>query len=168
MSVTHLVLGADAMKLHSKWSRVPVGKIPDGLARQRLRWGITHKPVRRIRRAPLWYPPRLSAYRISFQTRRLLSTKSGSICKTTSYRWQIKVDNLVLSCTQDSEPRCLAVVSTDGDPHTPSHHPVRHRDSLAKHVAALRKQSRFFVAWASSCLRYTTWAAAGLVDTTLH
>jgi len=68
----------------------------------------------------------------------ILSTQSGSICKTTSYRWQRKVDNLVLSCAQDSEPRCLAVVSTDGDPHTPSHHPVRHRDPLAKYEAALR------------------------------
>jgi hypothetical protein len=115
-----------------------------------------------------WYPTRLSAYRISFQTRRLLSTQSGSICKTTSYRWQRKVDNLVLSCAQDSELRCLAVLSTDGDPHTPSHHPdkkrfavpldhpVRHRDPLAKYVAALRKQSRSFIAWASPYLRYTT------------
>ena len=51
ISVTYWVLGAVAVKSRSKWLRVPAGGVPDGLVRQRRRWGRPPMPAWRIRRA---------------------------------------------------------------------------------------------------------------------
>ena len=45
MSVTHLVLGAVALKSRAKWLRVPAGGVPEGFVRQRRRCGTPCKPA---------------------------------------------------------------------------------------------------------------------------